>query len=84
MLFPVTARGGGCISLLLSLKRAQKFESGRGGLLRSRREMSVGTSFRTCRRLRSNDGLLSRNLTDNSSERNELHMKSGGLFSDSL
>ena len=27
---------------------------------------------------------LSRNLTDNSSERNELHVESGGLFSDSL
>lgn len=27
---------------------------------------------------------LSRNLADNSSERNELHMESGGLFSDSL
>jgi hypothetical protein len=30
------------------------------------------------------DGLLSRNLTDNPSERNELHVESGGLFSDSL
>ena len=28
--------------------------------------------------------LLSRNLTDNSSEKNELHMESSGLFCDSL
>jgi hypothetical protein len=28
MLFPVTARGGRCISLLPPLKRAQEFESG--------------------------------------------------------
>src|SRR5882757_2994365 len=28
--------------------------------------------------------LLSRNLTDNSCERNELHIESGGLFCDSL
>jgi hypothetical protein len=27
---------------------------------------------------------LSRNLTDNSRKRNELHMESGGLFSDSF
>ena len=36
------------------------------------------------RQLRLDDRALSRNLTDNSSERNELHMESGGLFSDSL
>src|ERR1700674_1739682 len=35
MLFPATARGGRCISLLPSLKRAQEFEAGRGGVLRS-------------------------------------------------
>jgi hypothetical protein len=35
MLFPATARGGPCISLLPSLKRAQEFEAGRGGVLRS-------------------------------------------------
>ena len=28
--------------------------------------------------------LLSRNLTDNSCKRNELHLESGGLFCDSL
>jgi hypothetical protein len=35
-------------------------------------------------RLRTDDGVLSRNLTDNSSEGNELHVESGGLFCDSL
>ena len=30
------------------------------------------------------DGLLSRNVTDNPCERNELHIESGGLFCDSL
>jgi hypothetical protein len=30
------------------------------------------------------EAFLSRNLTDNASDRNELHMESSGLFSDSL